>query len=100
MMDDMKLTVGQSLEVVLPQRGSSGFSLLHCVSAEGIVVIEGPEAVGPQGRPPGDPVDQRFIIRALQPGTVRILFYETRIWDKGFPALPVREWDITVSAPA
>jgi hypothetical protein len=45
-------------------------------------------------------VDRRFVLRALQPGIVRILFYETRIWDKGFSPLPVRELEVTVITPA
>jgi predicted secreted protein len=98
-MDSVTLTVGETFAVVLPQRGSSGFSLLHRESAEGLLAIDGPLAVESQRGAPGDPVDRRFVLRALQPGIVRILFYETRIWDKGFSPLPVRELEVTVISP-
>lgn len=99
-MDAVTLTVGETFEVVLPQRGACGFSLLHRESPEGLVAVDDPLAVEPHQGAPGDPVDRRFVLTALQPGTVRILFYETRIWDKGFSPLPVRELEVTVVTPA
>ena len=90
-MEAVQKKVGEIFDVILDNRATSGLSMMYKLDKEGIVTVEGTRSQKREDMVPGDPVKVKYSIHAITPGTVIILFYETQIWNKNFPPLPVKE---------
>ena len=88
--------VGESFEIALDNRGSAGLSMLYKLDAEDIVSVDRLESLKTDTIKPGDPVKAIFKIQAQKKGRVKIIFYETQIWNKDFEHLPVMELTVNV----
>jgi len=96
-METLQKKVGDTLEVVLDERGGSGLSMKYKIDNEELVSIEGPETLSRGQMKPGDAVKVKYTIHFLKPGSTKILFYETQVWNKNFPPLPAKELLVDIS---
>lgn len=90
--------IGDTFDIKLDNRGTSGLSMKYTMDNQGIVSVEGPHFMKTENRMPGDPARVSFTIRTIKTGTVKILFYETQVRNKSFPPLEVLTLLVNVSA--
>jgi predicted secreted protein len=95
-MEEVRKNIGDEFEIELHTRGGAGLTMLYRINQEDIVAVERLQLPKTGMLKPGDPTKAVYRLRAQKKGNVRILFYETRTWDKDFNEIPVKELAIVV----
>jgi hypothetical protein len=96
-MDRLDKKIGEVFELLIDNRGTTGLSIMYSMDKNDIVSIEGPKFLKTENAKPGDTNKISFKVTTLKTGGVKILFYETQIWNKNFQPLQVLEMIINVS---
>ncbi len=86
------LRVGEWYELILPGRGSAGYTWTYTMAGnERIVSISRGMAGRPatlqtgKAPPAGSSLDERFVIEAREPGNVSVHFSQQRSWETNKP---------------
>lgn len=93
-----KIKVAETFTVDLLSRGSLGLQLLFRSDKDAIVAIKRlpSDSIAQPPISPGDPLKAIFEIKGLNPGQVKITFYETQSWNKDFKEIIKKEMSVEV----
>ena len=101
-MPDLELRAGDVHELVLPGRGTAGYSwAAETEGPEGVLEVRrapsgpAPLAGGGGPPPPSGSLPERLELVAVRPGRVRVRLALRRSWENGEP-LEERELDVVV----
>ncbi|OJJ15405.1 hypothetical protein BKI52_38985 [marine bacterium AO1-C] len=78
---------GETHELVLANRGSTGLTIQWEVSNEGLATVERLDNIVVEEEKPGDAIQTRYCIHLLKAGEVTVHFYQTQLWDDDFPPI-------------
>ena len=79
------LTVGEMLELVLPENRVTGFRWELTAPVTPLVTVERNDFEAPNG-PPGRPGNHTWVVRAVEPGKARVELAYRRSWEGDRPA--------------
>ncbi|MBK9735674.1 MAG: protease inhibitor I42 family protein [Saprospiraceae bacterium] len=91
-----KLKIGESFEINLEERGTSGLSLLYKVEPDNLISISTIQKNDETPKNAGDSMLKHFKITAINKGIAKVRFYETQRWDKNFPEILKVDYEITI----
>lgn len=89
--------LGQSHDLILSNRGSSGLAIRWRVSDDSIAYVERLENLPANALQPGDPLQTRYRIHFVQKGPVTVSFFETQVWDDDFPEIALQQLSFVVA---
>lgn len=97
--DKVVIKVNEVYKLTLQSRGAMGLQLLYRCDDTTIVSINRIDPPASQDTMPkmGAPVPAIFEIRGTKPGKTKIVFYETRPWEKDFKEIIQKELDVEVN---
>jgi predicted secreted protein len=100
--ESLTLKVGAASSVTLESRGAMGLQLLYRSDDSSVVEITRVESNEPDASKTtrtniGGPVPAVFEIRALKTGKTKVVFYETRSWEKDFKEIVQKVISIEVN---
>ena len=90
-----KIKLGESFEVALENRGTSGLTLDYSLTAPNIVKVEKKNQVYEYSKV-GNPLLVTYLITGIGKGKTQINFFETQTWDKDFIPISKQVIQLTV----
>ena len=96
--ESLGLRAGEEETIRLPGRGTVGYAWTVSVlgDADGVVSVRQVDSVHEPGLPPGESVDDVFVVTAREPGRARVHFEQRRPWEAGGEALATHDLDVVV----
>jgi predicted secreted protein len=96
--ESLELRAGEEETIRLPGRGTVGYAWTVHVSGESdaVVSVRQVDSRPEPGRPPGESVDDVFVLSAQAPGRARVHFEQRRPWEPDGEALATHDLDVVV----
>jgi predicted secreted protein len=95
--EEINLKQNESFKVSLESRGATGLKLMyHCDTNMVQIQKVDTEAQQQRSQSIGDPVPVTYEIKALKEGQTKVVFYETKPWDKNFKELVKKVFNISI----
>lgn len=99
-METIGIKVGKSSTISLPSLATAGYLWIFEVDRKGIVSVSEDRSTSTSTSNPlkaGESLPEKFLIKALQPGTVKVVFSQKRSWEQNKPAVAILIFTIIVS---
>ncbi len=97
-METIEIKVGKSSTISLPSLATAGYLWIFEVDRKGIVSVSEDRSTSTANPlKAGESLPEKFLIKALQPGTVKVVFSQKRSWEQNKPAVAILIFTIIVS---
>lgn len=97
-METIEIKVGKSSTISLPSLATAGCLWIFEVDRKGIVSVSEDRSTSTANPlKAGESLPEKFLIKALQPGTVKVVFSQKRSWEQNKPAVAILIFTIIVS---
>lgn len=97
-METIEIKVGKSSTISLPSLATAGYLWIFEVDRKGIVSVSEDRSTSTSNPlKAGESLPEKFLIKALQPGTVKVVFSQKRSWEQNKPAVAILIFTIIVS---
>ncbi len=97
-METIEIKVGKSSTISLPSLATAGYLWIFEVDRKGIVSVSEDRSTSTSNPlKAGESLSEKFLIKALQPGTVKVVFSQKRSWEQNKPAVAILIFTIIVS---
>jgi len=97
-METIEIKVGKSSTISLPSLATAGYLWIFEVDRKGIVSVSEDRSTSTANPlKAGESLPEKFLIKALQPGTVKVVFSQKRSWEQNKAAVAILIFTIIVS---
>ncbi len=97
-METIEIKVGKSSTVSLPSLATAGYLWIFEVDRKGIISVSEDRSTSTSNSlKAGESLPEKFLIKALQPGTVKLVFSQKRSWEQNKSAVAILIFTIIVS---
>ncbi len=97
-METIHIDTGKSSTISLPSLAMAGYVWNFEVDRKEIVTVsEDRSTLTDTGLKGGESLAEKFLIRALQPGTAKIVFSQKRSWEQNNTALSINIFTVIVT---